>query len=57
MIVAERCLNHALGGLVAVYDQHDYMDERRRALTLWANALACAEEGEPSNVTALRIAA
>jgi integrase len=31
-IVAERCLNHSLGGLLAVYDQHDYLDERRNAL-------------------------
>jgi integrase len=38
-IVAERCLNHALGGLVAVYDQHDYLDERRKALELWAGLL------------------
>lgn len=57
VIVAERCLNHALGGLIGIYDQHDYMEERRRALELWANALARAEQGESSNVTALRIAA
>ncbi|MBK7421601.1 MAG: hypothetical protein IPJ48_00045 [Propionivibrio sp.] len=30
VIVAERCLNHSLGGLIAVYDQHDYLEERRR---------------------------
>jgi hypothetical protein len=34
VIVAERCLNHTLGGLIAVYDQHDYMTERRAALEL-----------------------
>lgn len=45
VIVAERCLNHALGGLIAVYDQHDYMDERRRALNLWATKLAVIESG------------
>jgi hypothetical protein len=54
IVVAERCLNHSLGGLVAVYDQHDYMQERRRALELWANVLADAEGGRDSNVTALR---
>lgn len=32
LVVAERCLNHTLGGLVAVYDQHDYLQERREAL-------------------------
>lgn len=39
LIVAERCLNHSLGGLVAVYDQHDYLDERREALTKWADLI------------------
>ncbi len=50
LIVAERCLNHSLGGLVSVYDQHDYLDERRRALELWANVLTEAEAGRASNV-------
>jgi integrase len=56
IIVAERCLNHSLGGLVAVYDQHDYMTERRSALELWANYLSQAETPKPWNVTALRAA-
>ena len=30
VLIAERCLNHSLGGLVAVYDKHDYLTERRR---------------------------
>lgn len=34
--VAERCLNHKLKGIEGVYNQHDYIDERRRALELWA---------------------
>lgn len=45
LIVAERCLNHSLGGLVAVYDQHDYLDERRQALELWETKLAAIESG------------
>lgn len=52
--VAERCLNHSLGGLIGVYDQHDYLDERRKALELWANAIAKIEEAP---ATALRIVA
>jgi len=32
VIVSERCLNHSLGGLLAIYDQHDYLTERREAL-------------------------
>lgn len=36
IVVAERCLNHSLGGLVGVYDIHDYFEERRVALEKWA---------------------
>jgi len=56
VIVAERCLNHTLGGLVAVYDQHDYLNERREALEKWASLLA-ELEGKPDNVVPLRAAA
>jgi len=40
VIVAERCLNHKIGGLIGIYDKHDYLDERREALTLWMHFLA-----------------
>ena len=30
---------------MAVYDQHDYMTERRAALELWASFLLACEEG------------
>ena len=43
LIVAERCLNHSLGGLVGIYDQHDYMTERRCALELWSNFIIACE--------------
>jgi hypothetical protein len=43
--------------LVAVYDQHDYLQERRRALELWANLLVELETGQAQNVIALRTAA
>lgn len=46
VIVAERCLNHTLGGLVAVYDQHDYIVERRAALELWTRFILACEAGE-----------
>lgn len=46
LIVAERCLNHSLGGLVAVYDQHDYLAERRAALELWTNLICACESGK-----------
>lgn len=39
LLIAERCLNHSLGGLIVVYDQHDYLAERRAALELWTDLL------------------
>lgn len=57
IIVAERCLNHSLGGLVAVYDQHDYMAERRKALEEWARFILACEAGKVWNVVPLRQAA
>ncbi len=45
VVVAERCLNHTLGGLLAVYDQHDYMTERRAALDIWADFIRACEAG------------
>jgi len=47
VVVAERCLNHSLGGMVEIYDQHDYLEERRRALSLWCDYLTAIEEGKP----------
>ncbi|WP_419239486.1 tyrosine-type recombinase/integrase [Photobacterium leiognathi] len=38
--VAERCLNHKPRGIEAVYNQHDYLNERREALDLLANTLS-----------------
>lgn len=45
VVVAERCLNHTLGGLLAVYDQHDYLTERRAALEVWTEFLLACESG------------
>lgn len=56
-VIAERCLNHTLGGIVAIYDRHDYLDERRHALALWAAKLEAAEKGEAFNVVPFRLVA
>ncbi|GAB1622369.1 site-specific integrase [Agarivorans albus] len=37
--VAERCLNHKLKGVEGIYDQYDYLEERRDALATLANTL------------------
>jgi integrase len=54
VVVAERVLNHTLGGLVAVYDKSDYLPERRRALELWASHLDDIENGRDPRVRLLR---
>jgi integrase len=38
--IAERVLNHAQPGIAAVYDVFAYQDEKRAALTQWADHLA-----------------
>ncbi len=40
--VAERCLNHKLKGVKAVYNQHDYFEERAVALTKLAKQISYA---------------
>ena len=59
ILVAERCLNHSLGGLIAIYDQHDYMTERRAALELWTDFILACDAGrawlpQADNVIPLR---
>ena len=38
--IAERCLNHKLKGVMAVYDKHDFLPERRQALGILAERIA-----------------
>ena len=44
--VAERCLNHSLGGVAAIYDRGDYLPQRREALEKWAAYLERLISGE-----------
>lgn len=51
--VTEAVLNHASGtggGIVAVYQRHDYADEKRAALGAWARMVADLVEGTADNV-------
>jgi len=50
-VVAERCLNHRIRGVEGIYNRHQYFDERRVALTQWANLLVALEAGADYNVT------
>jgi len=55
--VAERVLNHAMPGLQAVYNRHNYMAEKRTALTLWAERVLSLAEKREARVVAFRPAA
>lgn len=37
--VAERCLNHKLKGVEGIYDQYDYLEERKEALIQLAESI------------------
>jgi integrase len=38
--IAEHVLNHSLQGMMRVYNQHDYLNEKRNALNRWTDHLA-----------------
>ena len=51
--VADRLLNHVQGaiqGVAAVYQRHEFLAERRRALDTWAAHVLAAGEGGPPRV-------
>lgn len=50
-VVAERCLNHRIKGVEGIYNRHQYFNERRAALTQWAELLVALEAGTEYNVT------
>ena len=43
--IAERCLNHAQPGIIATYDTHHYVEEKRGALTQWTVHLEALRAG------------
>lgn len=51
-VIAERCLNHKIAGIEGIYNRHQYFDERKAAMALWAALLVALERGEEYNVTA-----
>jgi integrase len=51
--VKERVLGHVPAGLVATYDTHQYIDEKREALELWARHLRSIVEPRTGNVIEL----
>jgi integrase len=51
--IAERCLGHVMGNLRAIYDRHQYADEKRRAFEALANLVGRIVDPR-ANVTPLR---
>jgi integrase len=54
--VADKVLNHVQGtikGVAAIYNRHQYLDERRDALHAWARRIDQIVNGTPSNVVTL----
>jgi len=54
--VTESVLNHISGtggGIVGVYQRHDYADEKRQALEAWARSVLALVQGQPDNVVRL----
>jgi integrase len=49
----EAVLAHVRPGIKGTYDHHDYLDEKREALGLWANRLREIVEPPPDNVVAI----
>jgi Phage integrase family len=47
-VVAEAILAHRQGGVVAVYDLHEYESEKREALEKWAEKLASIVDPKPT---------
>lgn len=57
--VIEKVLNHvsgSFGGIVGVYQRHDFRDEKRTALEAWANYLDALVTGKADNVLPFRAA-
>ena len=49
--ISERCLNHKVSGMAGIYDNYDYLQERTRVMTLWANRVDACETGESLEIT------
>ena len=52
--IAELCIGHAKGGVLAIYDRHTYSREIRAALALWAAHVEAIVTGGEAKVVVLR---
>ncbi len=49
--VTEKMLGHVLGGVMAVYNKHDWLSEQEKAYALWAEKIQIAKGSAGDNVT------
>jgi integrase len=54
--IAELCINHSKGGLIAVYDKHRYEGEIAAALAQWCEHLRSIVDGTAPTVVPIRMA-
>ena len=52
--IAELTINHAKGGIVAVYDRYSYQPQMKAALATWADHVTGLVEGRDQNVIPLQ---
>lgn len=45
-LIAERCLNHKIPGVEGIYNRHQYFEERKAALSCWAELMVTLERGD-----------
>jgi integrase len=54
--ISDKLLNHtggAIAGVAAIYQRNQFLEERQRALDIWANYVTAAVKGKPLNVVPL----
>jgi hypothetical protein len=54
--VVEKCLNHtsgSFGGIVGVYQRHEFLAERRDAMEVWAEHVMGLIAPQPTKVISL----
>lgn len=53
--VSEKILGHKLTGMLAVYDQYDYIPEQQDAAELWAKKIQECSEINPLSISGLPV--
>lgn len=52
--IAEKCLNHSLGKLDEIYNQDDYIEQRREVMNRWSDKVARIVKLKNDNVVEIR---